>query len=320
MKHDSVRRRIRSMRVRSVTRIRFNLAEISSGTPAARCCRIGLAIGVVAALAACSGTASSFPSTLPPSTAAPASSPSPSASGTAAATPAASPSGATTATATGTATAGATFTYQDSDGDSLTETYTFGAPVPATQLSDVYQAAGGCYPGSPSQSAALVFPVAITTTLNSDVSTNVVLSFDSVPLTVPQSAPADESDVFIPVFVYYYSDGSYDCSLEGAGNDGTAGYLLSLSPGVPAKVEAWVVLNGAIFPKYPNGNPASIGVTGFWPNITPGFMASGVAGSLAVSGPAVCTQGDTSGDSAFLHFGGTVFGWEDCGSKLTSDY
>uniref|UniRef100_UPI00260DE820 hypothetical protein n=1 Tax=Trebonia sp. TaxID=2767075 RepID=UPI00260DE820 len=211
-----------------------------------------------------------------------------------------------------------TFSYHDSNGDSLTQTYSFGTPVPESQLPDIAQQAAGCELGLGSdtnESANLVVPVTVTTTLNSDVDTNA--SFDFVGSSIIPGGNGTQPLPLGETFVYNTSQG-YICTGEGDDNGTTIS--LSLTQGSSAEVDAWIVLNGAISPDYPDGNPAAIGLTGISPQITPGFSEAG-SSTLTASGPAVCTGGqlDTSGSlSILLHIGGTVYGSEDCDSQASS--
>jgi hypothetical protein len=219
----------------------------------------------------------------------------------------------------GTGSIAATFSYRDSNGDSLTQTYSFGSPVPESQLPDIAQQADSCELGLGSDtndSANLVIPVTVTTTLNSDVATNA--SFDFVGSSIIPGGNGTQTMPLGETFVYNTSQG-YICTSEG--NDNGTTISLSLTQGSPAEVDAWIVLNGAISPDYPDGNPAAIGLTGISPQLNPGFSEAS-SGTLTASGPAVCTGGQplTSGTlSLLLHIGGTVYSSEDCNSQASSD-
>ncbi len=232
--------------------------------------------------------------------------------------PAVPPSQPLVPSSAGTGPIAATFSYHDSNGDSLTQTYSFGTPVPESQLPDIAQQAAGCELGLGSdtnESANLVVPVTVTTTLNSDVDTNA--SFDFVGSSIIPGGNGTQTLPLGETFVYNTSQG-YICTGEGDDNGTTIS--LSLTQGSSAEVDAWIVLNGAISPDYPDGNPAAIGLTGISPQITPGFSEAG-SSTLTASGPAVCTGGqlDTSGSlSILLHIGGTVYSSEDCDSQASS--
>jgi len=207
----------------------------------------------------------------------------------------------------------ATFTYSDNNGDSLTQSYSFGSPVPERQLPQVAQAASSCEVGTGSVtnvSDNMAIPVTVTSTLNSDISvspTLALLGSDMFGAGASAPVPLDE------VLVYDTGQG-YTCTDE-ADDNGTV-VSISLTQGSPGTLNAWVVLNGAVSPAYPDGNPASIGVTGVAPQVNPGFSPSATV-RYTGSGPAVCTSSDAA-QSPFLHIGGTVYGWEDCNSRLSS--
>jgi hypothetical protein len=271
--------------------------------------------GVVAACSSASSTAPSSQSaaTTPTATASPEVSPT-TGSGV-------SPTPTASVTATPAAESGdapaATLTYQDSNGDSLTQKYYFGAPETGTQLSDIAEAADGCAVGSPDDSAAIVVPMTVTTTLNSSVGTNAGLAF-SWPGTLdpPTAIPGEES--LATIFVYNLTTG-YTCANQISTEAGTE---LDLSQGVPVSISAWVVLEEVISPDYPDGNPALLGTTGFQVSLNPGFGSPG--GTLGASGPAVCTGGIANfgegEDAFFLHFAGPVYRWEDCGANVSGPY
>jgi hypothetical protein len=189
---------------------------------------------------------------------------------------------------------GATINYQGNEGDSESQTLSFALPVTESSLPAVSSAAQNCSLGTENTppSDNLVVPVTIVTTLNSDLPVNFAINLQSNP---QGDAPLEQ------IFVYDNSNG-YNCVNEGDGQ-GTQEEL-SLTPGAPNTLDAWVVLLGAITPDYPDGNPVQIGDSGIGLQINNGFSASELV-SGTMSGASVCT-GDNVVYPPYFLIGGTA--------------
>jgi hypothetical protein len=207
----------------------------------------------------------------------------------------------------------ATFSYSDSDGDSETQTFAFGSPVVESDLLSVAQAADSCQLGegaSASSSANIVVPVSVVTTLNSDIDVNMAIALQSSPMMDGGSAPLPLNEVIV-----YNTSQGYFCA---AGNNANGTDISqSLTEGQPVDLSAWVVLDSAISPDYPDGNPGQIGVSGITPQVNPGFSTTATV-SVTGSGAAICTSASAV-YTPFLHIGGTTFGWQDCNGKYSSN-
>ena len=268
---------------------------------------IRLGPALLLGLAACGSSASLTSSA--PSTPADTQTTAPPATSAAASTPADSGATASTPAAAGASTA-ATITYTDSNGDSVTETYSIGVLVPETQLPDVQQQADSCTLPDISDSTNLVVPVTVTTTLSSSVSLNATLLFTG---DAPGVNPSDPSaTALITTFVYQYA-GGYSCNdMSGA----SGGVGLSLTPGQAVVTNAWVILDDAISPNYPTGNPNSIGMTLFIPHMGIGGVPN--SAKSTISGPAVCTSAQLLTPTGYaLRIGGTQFSWMKCNGNVS---
>jgi hypothetical protein len=191
-------------------------------------------------------------------------------------------------------TVGATINYKGNEGDSETQTLSFGSPVTESSVPAVSSAAQNCSLGTEDTppNDNLVVPVTIVTTLNSDLPVNFAINLQSNP----------QGDALLEQIFVYETTSGYTCVNEGDGQ-GTQEEL-SLTPAAPDTLNAWVVLLGAITPSYPDGNPAQLGDSGIGLQINNGFSASELI-SGTMSGPRVCTGDDVVYPPYFL-IGGTA--------------
>lgn len=210
----------------------------------------------------------------------------------------------------------ATFHFKDTVGDSVTATYSLGSPVPEAQMSAVASGASACA-GNTNIDANIVIPVTVTATLNSDVGMSADFSFSNSGFN--QIRPPNSPSALLATFVYDDGQSGYACD-NGASDDG-AGVALTLAQGSPVSTTAWIVLSGAISPDYPDGDPASIGVSAVLPNFVPQFSPTSES-SYSGSGPAVCTDGASGplgqAGAWALHIGGKTYPSESCGAHVHS--
>jgi hypothetical protein len=94
------------------------------------------------------------------------------------------------------------------------------------------------------------------------------------------------------------------------------GVGLNLAPGTPLETNAWVILDGAISPDYPAGNPDSIGMTLFIPQLGVGVAPN--SEKVTIGGPEVCTSIQLFAPNGYaLHIGGTRFSWMHCNGHVS---
>jgi hypothetical protein len=192
---------------------------------------------------------------------------------------------------------------QDGQGDSYTQTFTFGSPEPEPDVPDVVNGVQTCQLGVAIPARNLVVPVQIITTLTTSVQTQI-----PIEVNVSQYTSSD-SNSGIPGDVIYQTTSGDQCETDQEGGE------VTLSQGQSATTQAWIVLQDAITPAYPNGDLAQLGVN---------FIYFGSAGSDEVTsakGSAVCT-GDPQTQQQFsppyLVFAGNAPSGEGCDGQYTA--
>lgn len=191
----------------------------------------------------------------------------------------------------------------DGQGDSYTQTFTFGSPEPESDVPDAINGLETCQLGVAIPSRNLVVPVQITTTLTTSIQTQI-----PIEMNVSQYSSTDANSG-IPGDVVYQTTAGDQCETGQEGGQAT------LSQGQSATTQAWIVLQDAIDPAYPNGDPAQLGVN---------FVYFGYPGSddvTSAQGSAVC-NGDPQTQQQFsppyLVFAGNAPSGEGCGGNYTA--
>jgi hypothetical protein len=191
----------------------------------------------------------------------------------------------------------------DGQGDSFTQTFAFGSPEPESDVPDVINGVTTCTLGVAIPARNLVVPVQITTTLTTSVQTQIPLELD-----VSQYSSVNPNSG-IPGDVIYQTTSGDQCATDQPGGD------VTLSQGQSATTRAWLVLQDAITPSYPNGDQAALGAN---------FIFFGYAGSGSVTsahGTAVCTGDPTTNEMdspPYLVFAGNAPSGEGCDGQYTA--
>jgi hypothetical protein len=206
----------------------------------------------------------------------------------------------------------ATFRETDSSGDSITQTVSFGAPTPLSQVTKVAAAAeDACMttlPGPPARDLAI--PVTIISTLKSSVAVqaSLALTLGNFYDSSGNSQGLGQNGIVI---------GSFG---NGLGcDDGSGGYVTLSEEGASSSFHAWLVLPDAISPRYPTGNMAALGQTYVQLDLAPGYTSIPIDNAV-VTGPGVCAGLYTFEESfmpmsnyrPYLHIGGKAYSWEQC--------
>jgi hypothetical protein len=235
----------------------------------------------------------------------------------------------------------ATFHETGQGGDSVTQTVSFGEPVPLSSLPDVSTAAQNvaCTPASLPQngqiSRDLAVPFRIVSTLDSSVTY-------AAPVSMAAGVfydPNDNSDGFGNVsdgavsaaaLSFVELGGSIRCDLAQNFSDPetfSAPETISLSTeDDPVETDGWLVFTGVIDADNPAGNMGALGQT--YAQLDFGSEAQGT--SIEVTGPGVCTsnsttqgpdnpQGFDNNFPPYLHLGGPVSSWEQCTGSFTGN-
>jgi hypothetical protein len=210
-----------------------------------------------------------------------------------------SPDGSPSAGSPGDGSSGLTavLNMQDGQGDSFTQTLTFGSPEPESDVPDAISGMQTCELGVAIPARNLVVPVQITTTLTTSVQTQLPIGMN-----IGQYDSAD-ANAGLPGDVIYETTSGDLCATDQTGAD------VTLSQGQSAATQAWIVLQNAITPAYPDGDTAQLGTN---------FIYFGYAGSGEVTsaqGTAVCTgdpQTQQSYAPPFLIFAGNAPSGEGC--------
>lgn len=280
--------------------LRRRLRAAMFAVPAACAC--------LAAMAGCGAAAPTASVSPPPVTASATlavASPSPQPTAAAPTTPATPAAGDTAPSSSGVGSSGgnAVVTMQDGQGDSYTQSFTFGSPEPESDLPDVINGLQTCQLGVADPARNLVVPVQITTTLNSSIQTQIPLEMDE------EQFSSDDNYAGIPGDIVYQTTSGDLCATDTTGGD------VTLDQGQSVTTQAWIVLQQAITPDYPNGDAAQLGTN---------FIFFGYPGSddvASAQGTAVCTGDPATAQvysPPFLHYVGDVPAGEGCGDDYTA--
>jgi hypothetical protein len=189
---------------------------------------------------------------------------------------------------------------QDSQGDSFTQSVTFGSLEAESDVPDAVSGVQSCQLGVAIPARNLVVPVQITTTLNSSIQTQ-------LPIQMNIGQFSSELNEGLPVDFIYQTTGGDLCS-----TGGQPGADVTLSQGQSTTTQAWIVLQDAVTPAYPDGNPAQLGAN---------FIYFNAGAVTSAQGTAVCTgdaQTQQMDSPPFLRFAGNAPAGEDCSGKYTA--
>jgi hypothetical protein len=189
---------------------------------------------------------------------------------------------------------------QSSQGDAFTQSFSFGSPEPESDVPDVINGVQTCQLGVPIPARNLVVPVRITTTLNTSIQTQ-------LPIEMNIGQFSSELTDGLPVDFIYQTTGGDLCS---TGNQ--PGADVTLSQGQSTTTQAWIVLQDAVTPAHPNGDPAQLGAN---------FIYFNAGAVTSAQGAAVCNgdaQTQQMDSPPFLRFAGNVPAGEDCSGKYST--
>jgi hypothetical protein len=237
-------------------------------------------------------TTAQQPAAVSSATAPPASQPDSPADGSSASSPSDSSSGLS-----------ADLTMQDSQGDSYMQTFTFGSPEPESDAPDVISGVQTCQLGVAIPARNLVVPVQITTTLTSSVQTQI-----QIQMNISQYSSQD-SNAGIPGDIIYRTTSGDQCETDQPGG------VVTLSQGQSATTQAWIVVQDAITPAYPNGDTAQLSTNFIF------FNYAGSGNVTSAQGTAVCNgdpQTDQMESPPFLVFAGNAPSGEGCNGSYTA--
>ena len=197
----------------------------------------------------------------------------------------------------------AVLNMQDGQGDSYSQTFTFSSPEPESDVADVINGMSTCQLGVAIPARNLVVPVQITTTLTTSVQTQIPIEMDL------GQYDSDESNAGIPGDVVYQTSSGDLCATDQPGAD------VTLNQGQTATTQAWIVLQNAITPAYPDGDTAQLGTN---------FIFFGYAGTGLVTsahGTAVCSGDSQTSESdapPYLVFAGQDPSGEGCNGTYSA--
>jgi hypothetical protein len=120
---------------------------------------------------------------------------------------------------------------------------------------------------------------------------------------------SDDPDAGIPGDVVYQTTSGDQCATDSPGAD------VTLSQGQSATTQAWIVLQQAITPAYPDGDQAQLGVNFIY------FGASGPSDVTSAQGTAICggdPQTAQMYSPPFLDFAGDLPAGEGCDGSYTA--
>lgn len=192
---------------------------------------------------------------------------------------------------------------QDGQGDSYTQTFAFSSPEPESDVPDAINGVQTCQLGVAIPTRNLVIPVQITTTLTTSVQTQIQIEMDL------GQYDSNDSNAGIPGDVVYQTTSGDLCATDQPGAN------VTLSQGQTVTTQAWIVLQNAITPAYPNGDTAQLG-TNF---IFLGYAGSGIVTSA--HGTAVCSGDPQTAESdapPFLVFAGQDPSGEGCSGTYSA--
>ena len=192
---------------------------------------------------------------------------------------------------------------QDGQGDSYTQTFTFGSPEPESDVSDAINGMQTCELGVAIPARNLVVPVQITTTLTTSVQTQVQIGMNIAQYN------SDDSNAGLPGDIIYQTTSGDLCETDQPGAE------VTLSQGQSATTQAWIVLQNAITPAYPDGDLAELGTNFIY------FGYTGESGVTSAQGTAVCNgapQTQQTSSPPYLVFAGNAPSGEGCDGKYTA--
>jgi hypothetical protein len=200
----------------------------------------------------------------------------------------------------------AVLNLQDSQGDSYKQAYTFGSPEAEANVPDAVNGVQTCQLGVAIPARNLVVPVQVTTTLTTSVQTQIPIELEVTDYTRPGP------NAGVPGVVVYQTTAGDQCATNQPGAEAT------LSQGQAVTTQAWIVLQDAITPAYPEGDMAQLGAN---------FVFFGVAGGgsfasvTSAQGPAVCNgdpQTQQTYSPPYLVFAGKAPSGEGCTGHYTA--
>jgi hypothetical protein len=263
---------------------------------------------VLTAVAGCSGAASTVadpavgsPTTIP---AAPASSQ----VSTPASTPASASASSSDAGSSGAGSSGgsAVVNMKDGQGDSYTQTFAFGSPEPESNVPDAVSGMQTCELGVAIPARNLVVPVQITTTLTTSVQTQIPIQMDVTDYAQTGFGTAGPN-AGIPGDVVYQTTAGDQCETN------QEGAQVTLGQGQSATTQAWIVLQDAITPAYPDGDLAQLGEN---------FVYFGDDNTVtSAQGAAVCSGNSQTQETyspPYLVFVGNAPSGEGCDGQYTA--
>jgi hypothetical protein len=191
---------------------------------------------------------------------------------------------------------------KDNQGDSYTQTFTFASPEPESDATDAINGMQTCELGVAIPTRNMVVPVQITTTLTTSVQTQIPIEIE-----VGQYS-SDDANSGLPGDVIYQTTSGDQCETDQPGGE------VTLNQGQSATTNAWIVLQNAITPSYPNGDTAELGVN---------FVYFGPDNDVtSAQGTAVCS-GDSQAQASYssppyLVFAGNAPSGEGCDGQYTA--
>jgi hypothetical protein len=199
----------------------------------------------------------------------------------------------------------AVLNLKDSQGDTYTQTFTFGTPVAEAGVPAVVTGVQTCQLGVANPARNLVVPVQVTTALTTSIQTQIPIELNV------SDFPQPGSNAGIPGVVIYQTTAGDQCQTNQPGAE------VTLNQGQSVTTQAWMVLQDAITPAYPAGDVAQLGAN---------FVALSVAGASFASvtsaqGSAVCTgdsQGQPTYSPPYLLFAGNAPSGEGCTGQYTA--
>jgi hypothetical protein len=217
----------------------------------------------------------------------------------------------------------ATFHEEDPGGDSVTQSISFAAPRPLSELPAVaaaYEETGSqCAAAAPIPPARdLAIPFQIMSTLNSRVQVQASIELGSADFLTDAGADngliaesPDGTDV-----LGAYQEG-ISCDVDEGFNNGTAPVLAL--PGDPVTFDGWLIFQDVVSASYPDGDTAALGQTFAYLDVGLGGTAMS---DVQATGPGVCDPPASalsqSADPPLLHIGGPVTSPEGCTGSFSN--
>jgi hypothetical protein len=195
---------------------------------------------------------------------------------------------------------------KDGQGDSYTQTFAFGSPEPESNVPDAINGMQTCELGVAIPARNLVVPVQITTTLTTSVQTQIPIQIDVTDYAQTGFSTAGPN-AGIPGDVVYQTTAGDQCETN------QEGAQVTLSQGQSATTQAWIVLQDAITPAYPDGDVAQLGEN---------FVYFGDDNAVtSAQGAAVCSGNSQTQETyspPYLVFVGNAPSGEGCDGQYTA--